>query len=203
MTHLAMQFTPFEITMGFFGVCLSIVACAAICGVFVIAERNRFERYERLRGILLDICNPHGAHAVKLLAVHELRNYHEYAGVIARALKKPSERAAPAPQAAQQAIKPQTKVVPAHRVQPSRPPVPRPQATRPVAARAPLEPFPAARVANDRLKPAHLTVVATPKRDILEGVIIRERGRPVKGSVLRDFLRFRDAVTDRLIYRDF
>ena len=190
-----MHFTSVEIAMGLFGACLSIVACAAVFAAFVLAERNRFERYERLRAILQDICSPDGHHTTKLLAVHELGKYREYSGIIARAMEKPVERAqAPRiskPEAAKPAI--------------SKPRVSRPQSAPVRTARfqLPLAPFPAAQVANDRTRLARLAVVETPKRDILDGVIIRERGRPVKVSVLREFLRFRDAVTDRLIYRSY
>lgn len=199
-----MHLTSFEVTMGLLGICLSIVACAAVFGVFMVAERNRFERYERLRGILQDICNPQGAHAIKLLAVHELRNYREYAGVIARAFEKPAEPQGfpgKAP-AAPRATKLQPQAPKAMRVQAAAviPQLVRKPASQPLAMQ-PVAPFPAAQVANDRARPAHLAVVETPKRDILDGVIIRERGLPVKTSVLREFLRFRDAVTDRLIHR--
>ncbi len=196
-----MQLTSVEIAMGLLGACLSIVACAAIFAAFVLAERNRFERYERLRTILQDICTPDGPHATKLLAVHELGRYREYSGIIARALEKPAERQTPMARVQ----KPQ---IPERQI--SKPQVSRPQASKPqpvpaapARIRSTLAPFPSTQVANDRTKVAHLAVVETPKRDILDGVIIRERGRPVKASVLREFLRFRDAVTDRLIYRSY
>ena len=189
-----MQLTSFEIAMGLLGVCLSLVASATVCGTLMIAERNRFERYQRLRTLLEDICNPQAAHAIKLLAVHELRNYREYAGVITQALAKPVER-----RAIEMPKKTVQKVPAAETQAPKQPPAPQ----RVVQTRPPLAPFPVVQVANDRSKPSHLAVVETPKRDILDGVIIRERGRRVKVSVLREFLRFRDAVTDRLIYRNY
>lgn len=63
---------------------LIVLAWAAIWHVMIQAERNRYERYKRFYAIMEQLSRSDGATADKMAAAYELRNYREYAPIIAK-----------------------------------------------------------------------------------------------------------------------
>ncbi|MGZ3298655.1 MAG: hypothetical protein ACXU8O_06550 [Asticcacaulis sp.] len=63
---------------------LIVLAWAAIWFVMIQAERNRYERYKRFYAIMEQLSRSDGATADKMAAAYELRNYREYAPIIAK-----------------------------------------------------------------------------------------------------------------------
>ena len=63
---------------------LIVLAWSAIWFVMIQAERNRYERYKRFHAIMEQLARSDGATADKMAAAYELRNYREYAHIIAK-----------------------------------------------------------------------------------------------------------------------
>jgi len=63
---------------------LIVLAWAAVWFVMVQVERNRYDRYKRFYAIMEQLSRSDGATADKMAAAYELRNYREYAPIIAK-----------------------------------------------------------------------------------------------------------------------
>jgi hypothetical protein len=63
---------------------LIVIAWAAVWFVLIEAERNRHERYKRFYSIMEQLSRSDGVTAAKMAAAYELRNYREYADIIAK-----------------------------------------------------------------------------------------------------------------------
>ncbi len=63
---------------------LIVIAWAAVWFVLIEAERNRHERYKRFYAIMEQLSRSDGVTAAKMAAAYELRNYREYADIIAK-----------------------------------------------------------------------------------------------------------------------
>lgn len=63
---------------------LVVIAWAAVWFVLIEAERNRHERYKRFYSIMEQLSRSDGVTAAKMAAAYELRNYREYADIIAK-----------------------------------------------------------------------------------------------------------------------
>ncbi len=63
---------------------LIVLAWSAVWFVMIQAEHNRYERYKRFHTIMEQLAKSDGATADKMAAAYELRNYREYAGIIAK-----------------------------------------------------------------------------------------------------------------------
>lgn len=63
---------------------LIVIAWASVWFVLIQAERNRHERYRRFYAIMEQLSRSDSETAAKMAAAYELRNYREYADIVAR-----------------------------------------------------------------------------------------------------------------------
>jgi len=62
-------------------------AATSIWYVRRLARRNQDERYRRFRAILQQIADPNGPVVAKVAAAHELKQYKEYADIVAHVFR--------------------------------------------------------------------------------------------------------------------
>ncbi len=63
---------------------LIVIAWALTWRVFIEAERNRHERYRRFYSVMEQLSRSDSETAAKMAAAYELRNYKDYADIVAK-----------------------------------------------------------------------------------------------------------------------
>ncbi len=72
------------IVLGMLVLPLIVIAWALTWRVLIEAERNRHERYRRFYSVMEQLSRSDAETAAKMAAAYELRNYREYADIVAK-----------------------------------------------------------------------------------------------------------------------
>ncbi len=83
---IRMSFSSYQdwIVWGMLVLPLIVIAWALTWRVLIEAERNRHERYRRFYSVMEQLSRSDSETAAKMAAAYELRNYREYADIVAK-----------------------------------------------------------------------------------------------------------------------